>query len=147
MRMWPSQRGYESRFRAARLWGGALVLAVAAVLYSTGCKSDLLLSAGDLDVFPNPAQPGDSVKFVFQLTLVPKHRYVAKVLINDAEHLRLERFEAINGPVEINLGDAAGLIARYGEGVHRGLVEVEVTEKSQIVRSAAKDFVLQRRSP
>ncbi len=103
--------------------------------------------AGDLEVFPNPAQPGDSVKFVFQLTLVPKHRYVAKVLINDTEHLRLERFEAINGPMEINLGDAADLIARYGEGTHRGSVEVEVTEKSLIARSGEKDFLLRNRSP
>jgi hypothetical protein len=116
-------------------------------LLSSGCGSDLLLVASGLEIYPNPAQPGDSVKFVFQLTLVPKHRYVAKVLINRTEHSRFERFEAVNGPVELDLGDAAALIARYGEGVHRGSVEVEVIERSMIARSGEKDFLLQRGSP
>ncbi|GBD32489.1 hypothetical protein HRbin33_01456 [bacterium HR33] len=124
-----------------------LCAAAVALSVALSCSSDLLLVAGDLEVFPNPAQPGDSVKFVFQLTVVPKSRYVAKVLINDTEHLRLERFEAINGPMEINLGDAADLIARYGEGIHRGLVEVEVTDRSVIARSGERDFLLQSASP
>lgn len=147
MRMSSRLRRYERRFRGARLGSIGLLATLGALLLSPSCSSDLLLVAGDLEIFPNPAEPGDSVKFVFQLTLVPKHRYLAKVLINETEHLRVERFEAINGPVEINVGDAADLIARYGEGLHRGVVEVEVTDKSQIVRSGARDFVLQRESP
>ncbi len=140
-------RQYERRFRAASLVTIGLLATLGGLLFFPGCSSDLLLVAGDLEIFPNPAEPGDSVKFVMQLTLVPKHRYVAKVLINETEHLRLERFEAINGPVEINVGDAADLIARYGEGIHRGSVEVEVTEKSQIVRSGARDFWLRKGAP
>jgi hypothetical protein len=145
MPLWPGR--YAESTRAARLGASLLWAAASAVIVSLACSSDLLLVASDLEVFPNPAQPGDSVKFVFRLTLVPKHRYVAKVLINNTEHLRLERSEAINGPVEINLGDAADLIARYGEGTHRGVVEVELTEKSVIARSGEREFLLRSGSP
>lgn len=87
------------------------------------------------------------MRFVFNLTLVPRHQYVAKVLINGNEYLRISRFEAINGPVEINVGDAADLIARFGAGTHRGAVEVEIPDRSVVARSGEKDFTLQRSSP
>jgi hypothetical protein len=151
MRMLDCGGGYGARLRPARLGALGWVVLVGALAgalaLQAACGSDLILAAGDLSVVPDPAHPGDSVKFIFNLTLVPKHDYIATVLIDDREHSRVSRSEAINGPVELNIGDAAELIARYGTGTHRGVVEIELTGRSVIARSGRRDFVLEAASP
>lgn len=136
------QGDYQRPPRPARwAWVWAAVLAISPAV--AGCSSDLLLAASDLEFAPNPARPGDSVVVSFRLTLVPKHEYVAVVLIDGREHLRVTRFEAVNGPVLFTLGDAADLIARYGAGTHRGSAEIQVTAKSAIAKAGDREFVLE----
>jgi len=117
--------------------------AIALVLAAAACTSDLLLAARELEIGPSPAQPGDTVTFVFQLTVIPAQSYTVIVLIDGTEHLRVTRVEAVNGPFESKLGDAADLIARYGVGTHTGDIEVRLNERSRIARTASREFVLE----
>lgn len=121
--------------------------AIALVLAAAACTSDLLLAAQELEIGPSPAQPGDTVTFVFQLTVIPEQSFTVIVLIDGTEHLRVTRVEAANGPFEIKVGDAADLIARYGAGTHTGGIEVQLNERNRIARTQAKDFVLETAAP
>ncbi len=121
--------------------------AIALVLAAGACTADLLLAAQELEISPSPALPGDTVTFVFQLTVVPAQSYTVIVLIDGTEHLRVTRVELVNGPFEIKLGDAADLIARYGAGTHTGDIEVQLNERSRIARAASREFVLEAAAP
>ncbi|MBI4419262.1 MAG: hypothetical protein HY560_00405 [Gemmatimonadetes bacterium] len=120
--------------------------AVALVLAAAAC-SDLLLAARELEIGPNPAQPGDTVTFVFQLTVVPAQSFTVIVLIDETEHTRVTRDELANGPFEIKVGDAADLIARYGVGTHTGNIEVQLNERNRITGTQSREFTLEAASP
>lgn len=122
-------------------------VAIALPVTAMACTPDLLLSAGQLEIGPNPAQPGDTVSFVFQLTIVPAQSYTVIALIDGMEHQRATRTETINGPFETKVGDAADLIARYGPGTHTGGIEVQLHERNRIARTASRQFVLESATP
>ena len=120
----------------------ALGIATAA-LAAAACDPDVALSASNLEITPNPAQPGQAVSFAFTLTVLPGQGFTLIVLIDGAEHTRFTRSEAVNGPVVLDLGDAAALITRYGLGTHLGAIEVRLQEQNRTVGTAARAFELQ----
>lgn len=129
--------------------GARAILAgfAATLLIGVPACADLFFSVRNLDISPSPARPGDTVTFVFYMGLVPAQSYTAIVLIDGAEHTRLTRTEAVDGPVVVEVGDAADLIARYGAGSHVGNVEVQLNERSRTARSGERTFVLEAATP
>lgn len=118
----------------------ALALMVAV---GTAC-SDFQLSAFGLDIGPNPAVPGDMVVAAFNLVLTPAQPYTVIVTIDDEEHSRVTHTEQPPFVQVIELGDAADLIATYGEGIHTIRVEVVANEENERSRTQSRSFELRQ---
>jgi len=130
--------------RASVIPAGAAVLAgtVGLMLAAWGCGPELLLGAGQLEISPNPAQPGDSVSFVFRLRVVPGQDYTVIAFIDSTSHESVDGFEAVDGPFVVQVGTADDLIARYGLGTHSAYVEVRLKE-GRTARTADESFDLE----
>ena len=121
--------------------GLALMVAI-----SSAC-SDFQLSAFNLDIGPNPAEPGDMVVAAFNLHLAPRQPYTVIVTIDDQEHSRVTHNDQPSVVQTIVLGDGADLIATYGEGVHLAGVEVVAEEDNESARTQSKSFELGLSAP
>lgn len=119
------------------------VLTLALAVAGPGCEPGLVLSAARLEIAPNPAQAGDLVVASFVLTLVPTESHTIILYVDDEEEARLTSSDPRAGPVSLDLGDAADLIANYGTGAHSASVEVRLNERGDIVRTQSYDFELQ----
>jgi hypothetical protein len=119
----------------------ALMVAVA-----TAC-SDFQLSAFNLEIGPNPAEPGDMVVAAFNLHLAPRQPYTVILTIDEEEHSRVTHNDQPSVVQTIVLGDAADLIATYGEGVHEVRVEVVAEEDNESARTQSKAFELRLAPP
>jgi hypothetical protein len=106
-----------------------VALAALAMPGLMGCGGDFHLSTSNLAIGPNPAVPGDIMQASFLMNLIPTERHTIIVIIDDAEHLRLESNEPPSIPVVIDLGDAAGLIDTYGLGEHEMYVQVHARDE------------------
>lgn len=126
---------------------GTFVGALGIIVAGSGCGRDLFLSTSNLEIGPNPAQPGDMVVASFVLTLVPTQPHTITVYIDDTEHLRVTSNEAPPVPLLVQLGEAADLIAAYGTGVHAAYIEVHVSEENQTTRTQSASFELQDAAP
>ena len=120
-----------------------LALMVAVV---TAC-SDFQLSAFNLDIGPNPAEPGETVIAAFNLVLAPRQPYTVILTIDNEEHSRVTHNDQPPFVQTIELGDAADLIATYGEGVHTARVEVVAEDKNESSRTASRSFELRQAAP
>lgn len=131
--------------RARRILGltiAGLVLAVGA----SGCDNAVGLSASDLEVIPNPAHVGDTVVFVFAITVVPRQAFTISIRIDGVEHSVESRNEEINDLVIHQMGDAAGLISTYGLGTHLGSVQIRLADGGRTATST-RTFELQDPPP
>lgn len=124
-----------------RWW--ALLVCAGGLIVAGGCGSDLLLSASNLDIGPNPARPGDAVIASVVVTLVPTQRHTIRLTIDGAEHLSVTNDEAPGVLTILELGDAADLLTAYGEGEHTAQVEVQVHDGGQTARTQFVSFELQ----
>jgi hypothetical protein len=125
-----------------------LALTLGLAIGAPGCAPDLLLSASNLEITPNPAQAGQAVTFTFTLTVIPGQGFTIIVLIDGTEHSRLTRFEAVEDRlIVVDLGDAAALISRYGLGTHIGGIEVRLHDQNRTAGTATKMFELQNAPP
>jgi hypothetical protein len=104
------------------------------------------LAAVDLQISPNPAQPGEAVTFSFRLTVIPAQAYTVVALVDGTEHIQTDGFAAVDGPVSVEMGDASDLITRYGLGMHVGAVEVRLEDRNRTT-SANRTFELQEAPP
>lgn len=120
--------------------------ALALVLAAPGCGPDLRLAATDLQISPNPAQPGDTVVFAFMLTVIPAQGFTVIARIDGTERARVSGFEAVDGPMVIVVGDAGALISQYGLGMHLGAVEVRLDDGARAA-TANRTFVLEESPP
>ena len=107
-----------------------------------GCGPELLLGAGNLEVAPNPAQPGDVVSFVFRLSVIPEQDYTITAFIDSTSHMTVDGFEAVDGPFVLQVGTADELIAAYGLGTHTAYVEVRLLGHNRTAQTAEKAFEL-----
>lgn len=121
--------------------------ALTAFLVTIACFGDFHLSATSLQIGPNPAVPGDEVVASVLIALVPTQRHTIILRIDDTEHLRVTSNEAPAIPYVIELGDAAGLISKYGVGTHSAYVEVRAEEKNETARTQAVGFELREAVP
>ncbi len=112
----------------------------------SGC-TELLFSARDLEVVPNPAEPGQQVSFVFAMTLVPSHPFTATAFIDGQPHLSESGEGVVESLIEMQIGDAADLIAQYGTGQHTARVLVQLDDDSQSAGTQEIVFELQEASP
>lgn len=117
-----------------------IALAALAMPGLMGCGGDFHLSTSTLTISHNPAVPGDMVVASFLMNLIPTERHTIIVIIDDAEHLRLESNEPPPIPVVIQLGDAAGLIDTYGLGEHEMYVQVHA--RDEMARTQSVLFLL-----
>jgi hypothetical protein len=115
-------------------------------LGSSSCKNAVSVSASGLEVIPNPARAGDSVSFVFALTVVPRQGFTITTRIDSVEHSRESRNEQIDDLVLLQMGDAVGLISVYGVGVHLATVEVRLDDGGRTTTSS-RTFELQDTPP
>lgn len=122
------------------------VVALGAVLGTTGCREAVTLTATNFDVQPNPAFPGDQVEVRFVLTLVPLQSHTMIVFIGDAEHMRVTREQRPSIPVRLDLGDAADLIDEYGVGNHPVSVEIHANHADRAIETQSEVLEL-RESP
>ena len=122
------------------MWLGGLLLAAAA------CEPDLHVSVTGLEISPNPAHAGEAVSFSFDLVVVPEQGFTLIILIDGTEHTRITRFAAEDGPVAIDVGDAAGLIAAYGLGNHDAAIEVRLDHGARTA-TARRTFTLEEPLP
>lgn len=106
------------------VWTAAVALGMAL----SACGPDLLLGVSNLQIAPDPAQPGDSVRFSFRLTLLPAHEYTVIAYINETEHTRVTGVGAFDGVIVVEMGDAADLITQYGTGVHEASIAVRLDD-------------------
>ena len=123
-----------------------LASALAVALVASGC-ADLFLRARDLEISPNPAQAGDSVSFVFRLSVIPEQDYTIVAFIDSTEHVSAAGFEAVDGPFVLTVGAADDLIAQYGLGIHTGHVEVRVPARDRMAGTAGVSFELRMAPP
>lgn len=86
------------------------------------------------------------MSFSFTLTVIPEQGCTVIALIDGTERTRARRFEAVDGPFVIDVGDAGDLISQYGLGMHLGAVEVRLDDQSRTA-TANRTFVLQEPSP
>ena len=129
---------------------GSKALRVVALVVAIAACSELgsfRLSASNLEIGPNPAMPGDQVVASFILLLAPVQRHTVILIINNMEHSRVTRDETPPLPYIITLGDAAGLIATYGAGVHSARVEVRAEEEGESARTQTASFELREAAP
>ena len=124
----------------------ALAWVLGVILAASGCHPDLRLAATGLRVSPDPAQPGQTVSYSFTLTVIPAHDFTVVARIDGTEQARVTRFEAVDGPFVLDVGDAGDLIARYGLGMHVGAVEVRLEDRNRTT-SASRTFELQATPP
>jgi hypothetical protein len=120
-------------------------LAVLAMPGLMGCGGDFHLSTSSLDLGPNPAVPGDMMVASFLMNLIPTQNHTIIVVIDNAEHLRLESNEPPPIPFVIQLGDAADLIETYGLGEHEMYVQVHA--RDEVSRTQALVFELNEAEP
>lgn len=114
---------------------------------AVACGPDLFLAATSLEITPNPAQPGDLVKFTFHLALVPEQSFTVVALVDGVEHSSKTEVAAVDGPYDVELGDAGDLIATYGAGAHVASIEVRLNDRGRVARTADKVFELQESAP
>lgn len=117
------------------------------MLAASSCGADLIVSAGNLDIVPNPAQQGQAVTFVFALTVFPAQTFTAVAVIDGEEYASVTRVAAVDSLFQIPVGDAGELIARFGLGTHIGYVAVRLDERGRAVRTADESFELQAPPP
>lgn len=122
--------------RATRLsaLAGGLTLMLAAAC------GDFHMSASELMITPNPAVPGDVVSATFVLSLIPAQNHTIIVVIDGAEHVRVNATGAPSIPETVLLGDATNLIATYGAGDHQAHVVVHAGD--EVTRTQAITFRL-----
>ena len=123
------------------------LLALATLFAVTACFSDLQLSAFNLEVGPSPAEPGDVMVATVELIVNPLQRHTIILTIDDVEHFRETRTEAPDRPYIITLGDAAGLLATYGPGMHLARIELRAEEDNEHARTQAAAFELREAAP
>jgi len=116
--------------------------ALAATIAITACRGDFHLSVSNLQVAPSPAVPGDVVVASAFVIVNPVEQHTIIVRIDDHEHVRQTSSESHSSPVVITLGDAADLIATYGEGLHRAIIEVRAEESNESARTQSVGFEL-----
>jgi hypothetical protein len=78
---------------------------------------------------------GEIVVASFFMNLIPTQNHTIVVIIDDAEHLRLESNDPPPIPVVIQLGNAADLIATYGLGDHEVYVQVHARDEAARTQS------------
>jgi hypothetical protein len=110
---------------------------------SVGCVDDLLLSLRNLEIAPNPAQPGQPVSFVVDLVVIPEHNFTITALIDDEVHTSETRQALFDGLFEFEMGDAADMIAQYGVGLHLGQVRIRLNDGGQTSQTQQVQFELQ----
>lgn len=116
--------------------------ALAALLVAAACNSGRSLFATSLDIMPDTASPGDVVTFSFYLQAIPAHSLRITATVNGTSVVSGDFQGFHDGIFEINLGDAADLITRFGTGQHAGQVEVRSLEDGDIVYTPPVGFVL-----
>ena len=126
------------------LRGGAIALAIAVSL--AACK-DFHLAASNLEIGPNPAVAGDQMVATVIVSLLPTQRNTIILTIDDQEHFRVSSNEAPAIPFIIELGDASGLIAKYGLGMHSARVEVRAEDDDESARTQSVSFELRDATP
>jgi hypothetical protein len=124
------------KIATSRLRGTIVAAALWTMLGLTGCR-EFHLTTSNPDIGPTPAFPGDDVVVTFFLSLIPTQTHTITVFIDNAEHLSVTNNGAPTIPVVVELGDAAGLIATYGEGVHVVHIAVEARESGGSTRTAS----------
>jgi hypothetical protein len=124
---------------------GLVALGPPAVL--GGCGDSLLFSVGNLEVVPNPAVFGQAVTFAFDLTIVPEHEFTISAFIDDELHTSTARTGLVDGPFELDVGNATDLLARYGAGEHSARIVVVLTDVGREARTGPVTFELQGPSP
>lgn len=117
------------------------LVAVGAVLFCA-CGDTLAFGVRDLEVTPDPAQPGQAVTFAFMLTIVPAHAYTITAWIDDQVHATVTGAEVVDGPFAMPVGDAADLIAQYGPGEHAARITVELTDDGREASTGMVRFEL-----
>lgn len=118
-------------------------LLLLAALAAVGCSDDLHLSVVQLDVGPDPAEPGDLVQASVEVNILPAQGHAIFLFIDGEEHLRESHSGAPPVPVIFQLGDAADLIETYGTGEKEVYVEVRLDESGKLARSRSDTFVLE----
>lgn len=121
--------------------------ALGILLAGAGCGGDLVLSTSNLEIFPNPARPGDMVVASFILTLIPTQRHTIVVYVDDTEYLRVTSADPPDAPMLLDIGDAADLIAAYGTGSHSAYVQVLLDDRDEAARTQSAGFELQETAP
>ena len=116
-------------------------------LVAAGCAADLFLSTSNLEIGPNPAQPGETVIASFRLALAPTQSHTIIIFIDDVEHSRVTTSEPPAVPMVLEIGEAGDLIDSYGEGVHSAYVEVRLTDRNRTSRTRSVTFELQAATP
>lgn len=120
-----------------------LALMLGTIVATAACSEDFLLSARNLDIGPDPAQPGDQMVATFFVEMIPVQPHTYILLIDGEEHLRVEGEEPPEFPVTIELGDASDLIDAHGTGEHVAQVQVRLDESGRTARTETIAFELQ----
>jgi hypothetical protein len=128
-------REWPRALRRTLLTWRTVTIATLAMPGLMGCGGDFHLSASTLDIGPNPAVSGEIVVASFFMNLIPTQNHTIVVIIDDAEHLRLESNDPPPIPVVIQLGNAADLIATYGLGDHEVYVQVHARDEAARTQS------------
>ena len=123
----------------------ALACAGAFVLAVSAC-GEFHLSVRNLQISPDTAMPGDSVIFLFDLTVAPAQQFTLTVLIDGATHASEEHSELVDAPLTITVGEAGNLITQYGTGQHEGAIEVRLRDGERTA-TARRTFVLAETPP
>lgn len=102
-----------------------------------------VVQVGKVRVVPNPAVPGDTVKLVFDLRVMPERTVTMTVFIDGTAHAGQTRTARFDGPFEFVLGPAADLIAAFGRGTHSARLDLRVNEGGRVIISQGVSLELQ----
>jgi len=105
-----------------------------------GCGPTVFISVRTLEVVPNVAVTGDTVKFVPFLDVAPSQQFYIVAFINGTEHISVTETGEIHGNYSLTVGLTEELIATYGTGTHLARVEVRLPEFGRTVGSQDVSF-------
>lgn len=133
--------GNKMRKGSRRRWRGTLLVTIALAVASSGCE-EFLLSASNLDIGPNPAEPGELMVATVLVSMLPTQPHTIFFFVDGEEYLRVSSDDAPQIPVILDLGDAADMIAEFGVGVHSAHVVVRMDDQGESARTEAVIFEL-----
>jgi hypothetical protein len=137
----------EERDKLNRMLTKVLTVGMCSWLLGCGLGADVTIEAFNLRVTPSPAQEGDLVSLVFEMTVIAEGSVTLSALIDGEVYSTQTAPRLFSGVFTWEIGDAGALIDTFDLGDHTAQIRIRDPGSDRTVATSPVTFTLVAAAP